>query len=319
MAGRIPGGLNRAKKLALAAAGFLALAAPILVGILNAPRMAAQPDRASAAKFELASIRRCAGGGRSDTKMGPAGGSATVSPGRLSTSCAALAADYPMAGLIQRAYGGLGLGRLTLGSALPVSGGPSWIYSEHYTINAKAANPASAEIMEGPMLQALLEDRFRLKVHREARTVPVYALTVAQGGPRLPAADQTCISPPAYPRPPLASGKRYCLDVVGGRNGPNTTLKADASTLDYVCKLLGLVLDRPVIDKTGLSGKYKVYLEFAVDQSTPGAREFPAPPSDESPAPSIFTVVQQLGLKLEPGKGPREYLVIDHVERPSEN
>jgi uncharacterized protein (TIGR03435 family) len=124
----------------------------------------------------------------------------------------------------------------------------------------------------------------------------------------------------SYPRPPLAPGKRYCDDVVGGRNGPNTTLKADASTLDYVCKLLGLMLDRPVIDKTDLPGKYSVHLEFAVDQTTPGALEFTAPPSDELPAPSILTVVQQqLGLKLEPTRGPREYIVIDHVERPSEN
>jgi uncharacterized protein (TIGR03435 family) len=260
------------------------------------------------------------GGGRSDTNMGPAGGFPTVSPGRLNTTCAALAAAYPTAGLIQRAYGRLRLGHLTLGSALPVSGGPSWIYSDHYTIKAKAADLASEKTMEGPMLQALLEDRFKLKVHRETRTVPVYTLTVAKGGPRLQPADQSCIPPSTYPSPPLAPGKRYCLDVVGGRNGPNTTLKADASTLDYVCKLLGLMLDRPVIDKTGLPGKYRVYLEFAVDQSTPGALEFTAPPSDELPAPSIFTVVQQqLGLKLEPTKGPREYIVIDHVERPSEN
>jgi uncharacterized protein (TIGR03435 family) len=97
-------------------------------------------------------------------------------------------------------------------------------------------------------------------------------------------------------------------------------MKADASTIDYVCKLLGLMMDRPVIDRTGLPGKYKVYLEFAVDQSTPGALEFPTPPSDLPPAPSIFTVVeQQLGLKLQATKGPREFLVIDHVERPSEN
>jgi uncharacterized protein (TIGR03435 family) len=277
-------------------------------------------EPAAIARFEVASIKLCRGGGSSDTKMGRASGSPTVSPGRFNTECAALAAEYPMAGLIQRAYGRLGFGRLTLGSALPISGGPAWIYSDHYTINAKAADQASEKAMEGPMLQALLEDRFKLKVHRETRQVPVYALTVAKGGPRLQAADTSCIPPVTYPAPPLAPGKRYCLDAIGFRNGPNTAMKADASTIDYVCKLLGLMMDRPVIDRTGLPGKYKVYLEFAVDQSTPGALEFPTPPSDLPPAPSIFTVVeQQLGLKLQATKGPREFLVIDHVERPSEN
>jgi uncharacterized protein (TIGR03435 family) len=302
----------------IASAGILTC---LLLGGSLAPRWIAFAQRQTSQRFEVASIRACRDGrGRSDTKMGSAGGSPNVSPGRLNTECAALAAAYPMAGLIQRAYGGLGLGRPALGSALPISGGPAWIYSDRYTINAKAADQANEKTIEGPMLQALLEDRFKLKVHRETRQVPVYALSVAKGGPRLQAADTSCIPLSTYPRPPLAPGKKFCLDVVGGRNGPNTTLKADASTIEYVCKLLGLVLDRPVIDKTAISGKYRVYLEFAVDQATPGALEFPTPPSDDAPAASIFTVVQQqLGLKLEPSKGPREFLVIDHIERPSEN
>jgi uncharacterized protein (TIGR03435 family) len=319
LTGRVPSGLNLAKKLALTTAAALALAAPVIVGLVNAP-LRAQSEPTATARFEVASIKPCGGGGRGDTRMGPAGGFPTVSPGRLNTACALLAAPYPMAGLIQRAYGRLGMGvPLALGSALPVLGGPKWIYSDSYVVNAKAPDQTSEKTMEGPMLQALLEDRFKLKIHRETRQVPVYALTVAKGGPRLKAADKSCIPVSTRPVPPLPPGKRYCDDYVGARKGPNTTLKADASTLDYVCKLLGLMLDRPVIDKTGIPGKFSVYLEFAVDQATPGALEFKAPPSDEPPGPSIFTVVQQLGLKLEPAKGPREFLVIDHAERPSEN
>jgi bla regulator protein BlaR1 len=322
LTGRVPSGLNLAKKLTLATAAATALAVPVVVGLANAP-LRAQSGPAATARFEVASIKPCGGGGPG-TKMGLGGGFPNVSPGRLNTACALLAAPYPMAGLIQRAYGRLGMGvPLTPGSALPVSGGPKWIYSDSYVINAKAPDRTSEKTMEGPMLQALLEDRFKLKVHRETRQLPVYALTVGKGGSKLQrAVEGSCVTPDysIRPMPPLAPGKRYCLDMVGGRNGPNTTLKEDASTIDYICKLLGLMLDRPVIDKTGIPGKYRVYLEFAVDQTTPGALEFTAPPSDEPPAPSIFTVVeQQLGLKLEATKGPREFLVIDRVERPSEN
>jgi uncharacterized protein (TIGR03435 family) len=235
-----------------------------------------------------------------------------------------LAGFYPTAGLIQRAYGRLGLGHpVSLGSALPISGGPAWIYSDRYVINAEAAGKASEETMEGPMLQALLEDRFRLKVHRETREVPVYALTVAKGGSKLQRVAEGGCTPLDYstfPRPPLPPGKKYCDGIVGGRKGPNTTLSADEATVDNFSKLLGLVLDRPIVDKTGLPGKYNFHLEFAVDETTPGVLDGFGPPSDGPPAASIFTVVQeQLGLKLEPTKGPREFLVLDHVERPSEN
>jgi uncharacterized protein (TIGR03435 family) len=243
----------------------------------------------------------------------------------LNTGCAALAGSYPTAGLIQRAYGRLGLGHVpSLGSALPISGGPAWIYSDYYVINAQAAGNASKETMEGPMLQALLEDRFKLQVHRENREVPVYELTVAKGGPKLQQVANGSCTPPdysTYPMPPLPPGKKYCNNTgVGGRKGPNTVLNQDEATIYYFCKLLSLVLDRPIVDKTGLAGKYNFHLEFAIDQSTPGVLDGFGLPSDAAPAPSIFTVVQQqLGLKLEATKGPREFLAIDHVERPSEN
>jgi uncharacterized protein (TIGR03435 family) len=287
-------------------------------------------------KFEVASIRLCApnaGRGQADKKQGDrsrftGGLEAVASPGRLNTGCAVLAQPFPLAGLIQRAYGRLGLGRpVPLGSALPVEGGPSWISSDAYLIDAIAPG-ASLEAMEGPMLQALLEERFKLKLHREARQVPVYALTLpAKGGFKLQAVATGSCTPPdfsTYPMPALPAGKHYCNNTgVGGRKGPNTVLNQDESTVDNVAKLLTLILDRPVIDKTGLTGKYNFHLEFVIDQTTssllnnPG---FPDLPSDDPPAASIFTVVQeQLGLKLEPARGPRNLLVVDHIERPSEN
>ncbi len=282
---------------------------------------------AVAPKFEVASIRPC-GKDTGPGKQKGAGPSRTsVSPGRLNTGCDILAnAEVgPPVGLIQRAYGRLGIGHVVpLGSALAVSGGPAWIYSDRYSINAKAEGNASEALMEGPMLQALFEDRFKLKLHRASKDIPVYALTVAKGGPKLlPFKEGSCIpvdfTKPPIPPPPL--GQTNCNAIVGGRRGPNTKLEAQAITLDYFSKLLSLVLDRPVIDRTSISGKFDFHLSYLVDQTTPGAL-FPelGQPSDDSPAASIFTVLQeQLGLKLEPTKGSREYLVIDHVERPTEN
>lgn len=100
-------------------------------------------------------------------------------------------------------------------------------------------------------------------------------------------------------------------------------MDAEGSTLSDFSKLLNLILDRPVIDKTGIAGRFDIYLEFSSDQVTPGllglAPDAPATASDPT-GPTIFTAIQeQLGLKLEPAKGPVEFLVIDHVERPSEN
>jgi bla regulator protein blaR1 len=311
------------KKALLGLAAAAAIAGPLIIGSLNPPLIRAQSARAAGNGFELASIKPCAERSRSDLKMGPAGGTPTVSPGRLNTGCAALAAQYPMAGLIQRAYGRLGLGRpVSLGTALPVTGGPAWIYSDYYVINAQAPGGATEETMEGPMLQALLEDRFKLKVHRESRQVPIYALTVPRGGAKLqPVKEGGCvrIDRSHWPLPPMPAGKKYCQDVVGGRNGPNTAIDADEQTLDYFCRLLSLVMDRPVVDRTGLVGKYTIHLKFAVDQTTPNVLDG-GPPSDDPVAPSIFTVVQQeLGLKLEATKGSRDFLVIDHVEKPSAN
>jgi uncharacterized protein (TIGR03435 family) len=299
----------------------------MIVGMLQAPAIRAQ-SVASGPRFEVASVRPCRDEGRGrggyGTKKGFPGGSPIVSPGRLNTGCAILAYNYPMAGLIQRAYGRLGLGHVVpLGSALPISGGPAWMYSAFYQINAKAPGAADEATMEGPMLQALLEDRFQLKVHRETRQVPVYALTVAKGGPKFQrAVEGDCVPipvPPIFPPPELPPGKKPCSALIGPK-GPNFRVIADETTIDYVGTLLGLVVDRPIINRTGLTGKYKIYVEFARDQSTTGLDDFPVPPTEEPSAPSIFTAVeQQLGLKLEATKGPRDYLVIDHIERPSEN
>jgi|HubBroStandDraft_1064217.scaffolds.fasta_scaffold117195_1 uncharacterized protein (TIGR03435 family) len=322
------GSLASGRRLFWKSAGIAAVAAPAFAAILSASQSQTQSPAASSSKFEVASIRLgCASGdsgGRGQTKSG--GGDEGRSPDRLNV-CGTLRL------FIAIAYIEFADGRTRPPDArIPaLSGGPSWINSDRYQINAKAEGPQSQGTMRGPMLRALLEDRFKLKIHRETKEVPVYALTVAKGGLKLQRVetctpvDHTNRPPPPEPgqEPPKSSG--FCDSLFFGNKGMNRTLDMHAMSMKEFAQSLG-VLDRPVIDKTGISGMFDFHLEFAPDERTPNF--LPLPDSDPAgtagatPAgsgPSIFTAMQQLGLRLEPAKGPDEFLVIDHVEKPSEN
>ena len=266
-----------------------------------------------APKFEVASVKSC--------KDGSNRGGGDSSPGRLSTGCDLLV-DENNVGLIQRAYVRFAGGHPNPMGVLAIKGGPAWIRSEMYRIDARAEGRPSMEMMQGPMLQAVLEDRFRLRIHRETREGPAYALTLAKGRSKLkPFQEGKCSPVPSVrPFPPLPTGQAYCKVMVSSR-GPS--VDAEGSTLSEFSKLLNLVLDRPVIDKTGIAGRFDIHLEFSSDQVTPGllglAPEASATASDPT-GPTIFTAIQeQLGLKLVSAKGPVEFLVIDHAEKPSEN
>lgn len=322
LTGRIARDLNITKRLTLAVAAVVAIAAPIVVGLVNSSLIRAQPA-AKRPKFDVASIRPC------KDESGRRAGAGNASPGTLDTGCTVLVGASDSLGLIQRAYVRFANGRVNPFGIVPITGGPAWIHSQLYLINAKAEGNPSPEMMQGPMLQALLEDRFQLKVHRETKQVPVYALTVAKGGAKLePSPEGSCVPMPmTFPLPPLAEGQKYCRNMVGGRHGQNVTLNVESASLDEFAKLASLVLDRPVIDKTGIAGKFAIRLEFAIGEPTPrylpggdlaGVAPTPEATSDP-PGPSIFAAMEQIGLKLERAVGPREFLVIDHVARPSEN
>jgi uncharacterized protein (TIGR03435 family) len=174
-------------------------------------------------------------------------------------------------------------------------------------------------MMLGPMMRTLFEDRFKLKIHRETREVPVYALTVAPGGHQLtPFQEGSCLPMPSrvnVPAPP--TDQKYCTVMI--RSRPPAVL-TQGSTLAEFSQLLNLVLDRPVVDRTGITGKFDIHFEFGIDGATP--RFLPGGDMTHfvqaNPAAlSIFSAIQQLGLKLEPTNGPREFLVIDHMERPT--
>jgi uncharacterized protein (TIGR03435 family) len=177
-----------------------------------------------------------------------------------------------------------------------VSGIPGSIDSARFDINAKSleTDPALLEQLdkERPaMIQALLSDRFKLKVHRETKTLPVYELVVAKGGIKFQ---------PSGPEVPPGAHIRGA-----GRTG----FKATGLQMGDLSNFLEDRVERNIVNKTGLTGRYDLSLKWAYDN-----------PSDPDSGPSIFTAIEeQLGLKLQPAKGPVETLVVDHVEMPSEN
>lgn len=233
------------------------------------------------------------------------------------------AQDAPLTLLIQRAYGV---------QAFQVVGGPAWINSPGYDIEAKPGGPTDRKQM-WLMLQTLLAGRFKLALHRETRDLPVYDLTVAKRGPKLPASKEVnCVSrgPDAPTPPPLSESGRPVADcgyIAGPMGSSGLRLEGSQVHMADFIKKLALVLDRPVLDKTGFTGAFDLNLSFTADQATmglpgyggpgdPGGSRMPANPD----LPNIFAALQeQLGLKLVAAKGPVEVLVIDHVERPTAN
>src|SRR5215472_436559 len=172
------------------------------------------------------------------------------------------------------------------------AGGPGWLDSDSYDISATISDGAEVtEAQYRALVRAMLTDRFQLKVHWETRQGDVYALVVAKNGPKLKVAD-----------PSKEPGLNTNISAHEGRmigiNAP----------VFYLSSVLSNKLSHPVIDKTGLQGKYDWTLVWDPD------------PGTDSTEPSIFTAVQeQLGLKLDAQKGPVKMLVIDSVARPSEN
>jgi uncharacterized protein (TIGR03435 family) len=268
--------------------------------------------------FEVAAIKPCVSapsGGRGGGE-GRTGGD-SVSSGRLNLCRTVFF-------FINLAYVTFANGDRDLPDFVPITGGPAWINSDQYNINAKAEGNPSPQMMQGPMLQALLEDRFKLKIRREIRSEPIYALTVAKGGAKLAVAKECTPIDTTKPPEPVRSGQRqYCGSprksgiILSG--GSNITFDSHGVSLDEFSKSLASILGRPVVNKTGLAGEFDFDLEFQPDESTAGLR-LRLPASDGVDAPSVFTALQeQLGLKIESTRGTGEFLVIDSAERPSEN
>jgi len=200
--------------------------------------------------------------------------------------------DVSVRGLIMAAYHLVMLDQ--------ISGLPSWVDRDTFDVEAKL-DPDSAEALaklssesrdaqNTLMLRALLEDRFKLKVSHSTKELPVYDFVIAKGGPKLREASSS-----------ESSG--YNVNV-----GSTCSLKSESIDVSGLASGLSNFAGRFIVDRTGLKGRYEVTLSWAFNDRFPDA------------GPSLFTALQeQLGLKLEPSKAPLDVVVIDHIERPSEN
>jgi uncharacterized protein (TIGR03435 family) len=188
-----------------------------------------------------------------------------------------------------------------------ISGGPAWTDIDLYNILAGTPGQASPRLEEQmAMVRSLLDDRFQFRYHREQRELPVYELTVAKNGLKL--------------KPSAAPPDTQPLLVSRAFPGSHVQLPARNVTMtEFVSELQRGVLDRPVIDKTSLTGKYDFDLEWEYDDTQFGGH-FPPINSGASGKPDLFAAIQQqLGLRLESSRAQVEIIIIDSVQKPSEN
>jgi uncharacterized protein (TIGR03435 family) len=189
--------------------------------------------------------------------------------------------------------------------ARQVTGGPAWLESEKYDITGKPDQPGVPNVTQlRTMVRKLLVERFQLTFHHDKKELSVYAITVAKTGPKLSKTQ--------------ATGN---LPGFGGR-GRGSIAVQNSTMAEFAEFLQGRIVDRPVVDQTGLTERYDFPLKWTPDGSQAATPEPNAPPASGNPddPPDLFAAFpQQLGLKLESTKAPVDVLVIDRVQKPSEN
>jgi uncharacterized protein (TIGR03435 family) len=262
---------------------------------------------AFAQSFEVASIKPAAPmqGGR--IMIGSRGGPGTDDPGQMTFNNASIA-DLILSAYDVKSY------QVT---------GPNWLETVRFDMIAKVPSGATKEESR-IMLQHLLADRFKLALHRSTKEASIYALLVAKTGPKLKESTTETVNEPGRVR-----GGMTMMIAPGGR----MRMVAQGTTIPKLVDALGMQVDRPIVDMTGLTGTYDITLEFAPDpailQAKMAAMGVPPPlPDGVSPSfpdngalATIFTALpEQLGLRLEARKGPMEMLMIDSVEKtPTDN
>jgi bla regulator protein blaR1 len=293
--------LDLSRKLLLGAASLAAIAVPTTIGLFHAAQISvlaqAQDAPSDLPRYEVATIKpNKTGDGRVMLMFKPDGVSMAGTPVQMML-CAAFGVEDDR-----------------------IVGAPGWVKTDRFDIEAKVS-PEDAPKLDKLkrdqrmlMLQPFLVDRFGLRFHHETRELPVYTLVIAKGGPRLNES-----------KPDAASGDgspaRHST-MINGRG----SIEAHGSSMKNLTHALSPQVDRTILDKTGLTGSYDYTLKWTPDflpPPPPGGSQG-GPPSGDSPpdanGPSLFTAIQeQLGLKLEPQKGPVDVIVIDHIEQPSPN
>lgn len=285
------------KKLSTTAVAVMVVVGPMFLELAGALRLRAQSSSSTAMSspsFDVASVKPSHSGGLI----------LRVTPDGFS-------GHLPVKILIMYAYNVMNF---------QISGGTGWIDSERYDIEAKIDEATISALKKLPweeesdqrrrMMQSLLAERFKLKVSHSSKELPIYALVVAKNGPKLTKSAAS----------PAVSGNRDPNHTMSIRSGEITATRIPMSEF---AEQLARHVGRNVVDKTGLEGIYDFTLHWTPEPqglaAGPPDSQLPAAPLDSS-GPSIFIALQeQLGLKLESQKGPVETLIIESVERPSEN
>lgn len=301
VADRIARLLGQSPMAGRASSGTATTPALLLLAI-GAWAVLAQP--AALPQFEVASIKPSFSQGIANVRP---------LPGRLT-------ADASLQILMQYAYGV---------QPFQVVGGPGWLTSDRYQIEAKADASASRDRMF-LMLQSLLEDRFQLKTHRDVKELPVFALVPNRGGLKLPPPKEgVCVDSAADAAAEWAGGrmafpgevqpaKGRCGSAVLALGPRGARIHGGKIAMPELVRTLPMVLGRSVIDKTGFTELFDLQLDFVPDDTTPAMP--PPPPNSNISGESIAQALQQqLGLRLESTKGPVQVIVVDRAERPSAN
>jgi len=318
----------------------------LTTGLIILASYAGFGQAAESPAFVVASIKPAAPQTSGQFRVSMRGGPGTPDPGQLTYTNVALM------NVLVNAYGV---------KEYQING-PKWLSSERFDITAKIPMGATKEQFK-MMLQNLLAERFKLALHHETKELPLYALVVGKGGPKLKesvedAAAPSPAAPPPLPPPgsdgavpvrlkmgadgmpqlPPGVGKGGLMMMMrmGNDGGMRMRLIGNGQPVSALLDTLSGQLGRPVVDATGLTAKYDIMLDFAPDGAPGPMGMMPPPPpqheggpgvggpmvsAPEGGGPSILTALQeQLGLKLEPRKGPVDLLVIDHLEKvPTEN
>lgn len=273
----------------LAAIGALFIAVPACLGAAqqtatpdsNVPALAPMKANADPA-FEVATIKP------SDTSA-PHGTFLKTDGRHL------IAYNFPVAWLISYAYGV---------HKSQIAGGPKSVLDAHFDIDGVPDIEGHPNMNQTKiMLRKLLQSRFKLEFHRDQREMSAYAIVVAKSGPEL----RTTTRKP---------GDSTVFSI-----SPHVALKVrNASMADFAHGMQEAFLDKPVVDQTGLKGRYDFDLKWTPDEPGAGGGGPPQSPADPNPPPGLYTAIQeQIGLKIESTKAPVEVLVIDHLEMPTAN
>jgi uncharacterized protein (TIGR03435 family) len=303
MTNRFTRELNSAKKLLVAVVAVIALAGPIVIGLMNPQRSRAQSQAEKQLSFEVASVRPSpppTGGRSANYKM--TGGPGTKDPSRFACE------NFDLASLIQMAYD------------VPyfLVSAPAWTHDKRFDIVAKLPEGTTKEEFR-LMQQNLLIERFKLAVHREKKEMPVFELVVAKGGPKLKdasAEEPSQESQKPVIRSPLKMDANGFPVLPPGLTayaiaGGHGSLRGSCETMEHLASTLAGQLREPVIDATGLRGKYDFTLSWLLVELPP----------DGDTGPTLTNALPtQLGLTLKRTRGQVNTLVVDHVERtPTEN